>query len=138
MGSSANKGIGVIFEENAPHAPIAEITDLGEVGASRSDNDVTSHDSSNNAEEFLAGIITGGEVTMTVNLVATDTSGQMQAITDLTSGIKKNYIIRFPNTDLSTYQFYGYVKSYRIKSELKGVIKMTLVWKISFAPVFTA
>lgn len=139
MGSSSELGLGLILERLPTHAKIAEITDLGDVGITRPEIDVTNHDSSGNAEEFIAGLIQGGEFTVNCNLIAGDTSGQIAAIASCLAGTTGSYIIRHANSTHSTYQFYGYVKSYRIKSETKGTIKATLTFKVArAAPAFTA
>lgn len=136
--SAAHSGLGVVLERLPLHEPIAEITDFGEYGVTRADLDVTNHDSSGNAEEYIAGLIQGGEFTVTANMISGDTSGQMKAITQCLAGTIGIYIIRLPNTSLSTYEFYGYCKSYKIKAETKGVIKMTMTFKVAKqAPTFT-
>lgn len=139
MGSAAEQGLGIVLERLPTHAPIAEITDLGDFGITRPELDVTNHDSSGNAEEFIAGIIQAGEFTVACNLISGDTSGQMAALASCLAGTSGVYIIRLPNDDLSTFEFYGYVKSYRIKDETKGLIKATLTFKVArAAPSWTA
>ncbi|MDD3135023.1 MAG: phage tail tube protein [Methanoregula sp.] len=139
--STAERGYGAILKKGTggTAAPIAEITDIGDFGATRDDIDVTSHDSDDGAMEYIAGMIEGGELTVTCNLLSGDTSGQIAAIaTDIAAATKSTYTIILSNTGASTFVFSAYVKSYKIKSDLKGAIKVTLTFKISGAPVFTA
>jgi len=139
--SAAERGYGAILLKGSggTAAPIAEITDISDFGASRADIDVTSHDSDDGAMEYIAGMIEGGELTVTANFIAGDTSGQIAAIaTDIASATLATYTLRLVNSANSTFVFSGYVKSYKIKSDLKGAIKVTLVFKISGKPVFTA
>jgi hypothetical protein len=139
--SSAEKGYGAILKKGTggTAAPIAEITDIGDFGASRADIDVTSHDSDDGAMEYIAGMIEGGELTVTANFIAGDTSGQIAAIaTDIAASTLSTYTLLMNNTAASTFVFSGYVKNYKIKSDLKGAMKVTLTFKISGKPVFTA
>ncbi len=50
--STAERGYGALLKKG--DAPIAEIVDLGDFGASRAEIDVTSHDSDDGAMEYIA------------------------------------------------------------------------------------
>lgn len=137
MVSAGVGGLGAVLELMPNHAPIGDITDISDFGQSVNDIEVTAHDSSGNAEEYISGVIAGGEITMTVNFDATDTSGQAAFITAVSTGAQRQYVIRLPDTVTGTYTtpttftFWAYCKSYKIKSELKGQIKATLVFKLT-------
>ncbi len=135
--TSATLGKGVTLKNAAGYA-IAEITTLGEFGGSRADVNVTSHDSTGNYEEYIAGMIEGGEFACTCNFVATDSSGQVQAITDCLAGTRQTYTITLPNASGSTFSATMHVKSYKILNALQDAIKLNLVFKIDGAPTFTA
>ncbi|MFA5212618.1 MAG: phage tail tube protein [Methanoregula sp.] len=132
--STAERGYGATLAKGA--TAIAEITDYSDVGISRSDVEITSHDSDSSANEYLPGLREGSEITITGNYIYNDT-GQNAAITDFSDGSLDEYTITFPNAAASTFVFYAYIKSYKIKSDLKGALKITLVLKISGLPVFT-
>lgn len=132
--TSATLGKGVTLK-NASGYAIAEITNLGEFGGSRADVNVTSHDSTGNYEEYIAGMIEGGEFPCTCNFVATDTSGQVQAITDCLAGTRQVYTITLPQG--STFSATMHVKSYKILDALQDAIKLNLVFKIDGVPTFT-
>jgi predicted secreted protein len=135
--SAAERGYGAVLKKTATDAAIVEITDIGDFGATRADIDVTSHDSDDGAMEYIAGMIEGGEITVSGNFISSDTSGQIAAIaTDIGTATLYSYTIILPSA--STFVFTGYVKSYKLKSDLKGALKVTLTFKISGAPVFTA
>lgn len=138
--STAERGYGAVLYKGAGRiAAIIELSDIGDFGASRADIDITSHDSDNGAMEYMAGMLEGGELTVTGNFISGDTSGQIAAITtDIAASTKSTYSLYLNNAGDSTFVFTGYVKSYKIKSDLKGAIKITLTFKISGAPVFTA
>ena len=117
---------------------IAKLYQIGDFGGSRDDLDITTHDTSGNADEFMAGMIHGGEFTVLGYLDAGDTSGQIAAIgTDFGAGTKSTYTITLPNSEASTWAFTGHVKTYRVTPELKGAIRISITFKISGAPVWT-
>jgi predicted secreted protein len=128
MASAAERGLVLSFYIGTA-IEVAEVTDMGDYGQNYADIDVTSHDSSGNAEEFIAGIKQQPEFTLTCNLKTGDTTGQMALITGCAARTHFPFRITLPNADASTFDFTGYVKSYRIKSDLKGVQKITFVIK---------
>lgn len=132
MATAAQGGLGAVLELMPDHAPIGDITDISDFGQSVNDIEVTAHDSSGNAEEYISGVISGGEITLTVNFDATDTSGQMAFVTAVSTGTPRQYVIRLPTgTSPKTFTFWAYCKSYKVKPELKGAIKATLVFKLT-------
>lgn len=136
MASAAELGLGAAITISG--SEIAEVTDLGDFGITRPELDVTNHDSSGNAEEFIAGLIQAQEITVTCNLKTGDTNGQMAAITACAAGTVCPFGITLPNTAASTFVFTGRVKSYRIKADTKGVLKITFVIKQDkMAPTWT-
>lgn len=132
--TSAILGKGVTLK-NASNNAIAEIVSLGEFGGARADVNVTSHDSTGNYEEYIAGMIEGGEFAVTCNFIRTDTSGQIQAITDCLAGTRQVYTITLPGG--STFVATMHVKSYKILDALADAIKLNLVFKVDGAPTFT-
>lgn len=133
--STAEKGAGSQFVWNSN--AIVELTTIGEFGVTTDDIDVTSHDSSNNAYEYIAGLKNGGELSLAGNLITTDTSGQMAAITACLAGTKATGTITLPNTAASTWAATMHCKSYKINPDLKGALKISFVFKISGQPVWT-
>jgi len=134
--SSANLGYGATLAKGA--TSIIEITDMGEFGISRAPVDVTSHDSDNSGNEYIAGLIEGGELTITGNFISTDTAGQIAAISgDFKAGTKSTYTVTLANTEASTFAFTAHVKSWKVKADLKGAQKVTITFKISGKPTFT-
>jgi hypothetical protein len=138
--STAVKGYGVTLTCDAAGTayPIMEITDYGDFGISRSDIEVTSHDSDSSSNEYIPGLREGGELSLTGNYIGTDTSGQVWAmVTNLDDGSANTFTLTLPNTEASTFVFEAYTKSYKVKADLKGALKLTLVLKITGLPVFT-
>jgi hypothetical protein len=121
-----------------PTHEIARLNKIGEFGVTRDDIDVTAHDSSGNADDWMAGQIHGGELTVSGFLTTGDTSGQMAAITDCLAGTKRIGTIQLPNVAKSTWTAMMYCKSYKIDSDLKGPLGIAMVFKVSGQPVWTA
>lgn len=116
---------------------IAHITALGEFGGVHNDVNVTATDSVGSWEEYIPGLIEGGEFTATCVFSTSDTSGQLQAITDCLSGSTQNYTITMATG--STWVAPMYVKSHKfLNTNLKDAIKLNLVFKVAGAPTFTA
>ena len=134
MTSGATLSAGLTMHDASSNL-IAEIVEIGEFGGARADVNVTSHDSSGNYEEYIAGMIEGGEFACTCNFVRTDTTGQIQAITDCLAGTRQVYTIALPGG--STFVSTMHVKSYKILDSMKDAIKLTLVFKIDGQPTFT-
>ncbi len=133
--SAAELGAGSQFVWNS--YAIVELTNIGEFGVTRDDVDVTSHDSSNNAYEYLPGMKNGGELSIAGNLISSDASGQMAAITACLTGTKATGTITLPNTAASTWAATMHCKSYKINPDLKGALKISFVFKISGQPTWT-
>ncbi len=60
--------------------------------------DVTSHDSSNEFREYIAGLRDGGEVGFEMNFVSTDTLGQIAMHTDFQAGTAVTCQITLPDS----------------------------------------
>lgn len=116
---------------------IAEIYNIGGFGVTRDDIDVTSHDTSGNADDFIPGMKHGGEIALEGWLKTSDSSGQMQAITDCLAGTKSTYTITLPNSDASTWAATMYCKRYLITPDLKGALKIAFTMKVTGLPTWT-
>ena len=136
MASSAQLGKGTTFKWGTTYY-IAEIDTISDFGVSRDDVEISSHDSSGNFKEFMAGLAQGADITLTGNLITGDTSGQMQAITDCIAGTTKTGTITLPNTDASTWAATMYCKDYKITPNRTGALKIRLVMKITGVPTWT-
>lgn len=135
MASAAQSGLGTAVVWNA--ATIGDVTDISDFGVAVNDVEVTAHDSSGNAEEYISGVLSGGEITLTCNFDASD-AGQAALIAGCAAGTVARGSVTLPNTEASYFLFYAYVKSYKIKPELKGAIKATYVLKLTGYNAYTA
>jgi predicted secreted protein len=136
--SAAVKGYGTILYRGTKTSgtAIVEIADIGDFGSSRADIDITSHDSDNTAQEYMPGMIDGGELTITGNLIVSDTSGSQTDlfVTAIEAGTVEAYQLVLPTDD--TFTFNAFVKSYKIKGDLKGVNKITMTLRVTGTPTF--
>ncbi len=137
MASDGVLGKGLTFKKGS--TPIAQITEMGDFGESSTDVDVTSHDTSGNYKEYIAGLKEGGELPVTCVFSKADTSGQIQAITDCQNGTRSTYTISFAAGDgtAATWSALMHPKSYKIRSPITDVVKIAFVFKIDGQPVFT-
>jgi predicted secreted protein len=133
--SAAESGKGTTFTWGS--YPLVEMVTFSDIGASCADIDVTSHDSSGNWTEFIAGLNTAAELTMTGNLITGDTSGQMQAITDFAAHTKKTGTLTLPNTAASTWAATMYCKDYKVTADRTGALKIKFTMKPSGQPTWT-
>lgn len=135
--SAAERGYGATIAVTG-HTGFYEVVDISDFGSTVADIDVTSHDSDNSGNEYIAGLLEGGELTFTGNYVTTDTSGQTWAIeTNFRDGSNNEFTLTLPNTAASTFVFNAHVKAYKMKVDLKGAIKYTITLKITGKPTFT-
>ena len=133
MTSLAQRGQGTTLKKAT--YTIAEITKIGAFGLTRDDVDVTSQDTSGNSDDWIAGQIHGGNLKITANLIRTDTSGQVQAVTDCLAGTKSSYTITLPNG--SIWVATAHCSSYMVNVDLKNQVTLDLTFKISGVPTWT-
>ena len=136
--SAAVRGYGTILYRGtkASGTAIVEMVDIGDFGSSRADIDITSHDSDDTATEYMPGLIDGGQLTISGNLIVSDTSGSQTDlfVTAIAAGTVEAYQLVLPTDD--TFTFSAFVTSYKIKPDLKGVNKITMTLQISGTPTF--
>lgn len=82
---------------------IGYMVDIGYSGISMDTLEVTSHDSSNYFKEFVAGLLDGGEVTITLRFIPGDTTGQKYLWADIKARTERQVIITLP--DATTWTF---------------------------------
>jgi hypothetical protein len=114
--------------------PVAEITDLGlpkqKVGSVR----VTNEDSPNAAEEYIPGLVEGGEVSIKFNFIPGDTLGQVAMATDFHARVKRTVVITKAG-GLITWTFTAHLTAFDAEGKLDGEINGSATMKISGIPV---
>jgi predicted secreted protein len=138
MASTGVLGKGLTFKKGS--VAIAQIKEMGDFGESSNDIEVTTHDTSGNFAEYIAGLKEGGEIPITCVYSKTDTSGQIQAITDCQNGTRSTYTITFAQGTGagSTWSALMHPKSYKIKAPIKAEVTIAFVFKIDGQPTYAA
>jgi predicted secreted protein len=77
---------------------IAEVISISGPSENTDSYDVTSHDSSNEFREFIAGLHDGGEVSFEANFKSSDTTGQIALHTDFQGGTSRTCQITLPDS----------------------------------------
>ncbi len=117
-------------------ATIAEIHQFTGPQQSTKQIQVTSLDSA--AQEYIAGLRDGGQVSFDMNYVPSDVP-QQGLITDLASGHVSNYklILTDGTTTPTSIAFKAIVISHQIKGQVDDRIMASVALKISGTPTFT-
>ena len=125
-------GIGSKFLRNdgTDYKPIANITQMGEIGQSRDTRDTTDFDSEGGFREFEGGLRDGGELDLEMKFNAAD-SGQQDLQDDFMQDDPVEYAIRLNDSDKTEFQFKGLVTSFGISIPLEDGFKRKIKIKIS-------
>lgn len=110
--SSAVHSHGTTFTWDS--ALIAELDTINGIEITMSSVDVTNHDSANSFTESIPGMLTAGDVTLTGNFIASDTTGQQAMLDDMLARSVKTGIITFPSSTGTTWTFSGYPTALKI------------------------
>lgn len=112
---------------------IANLTNIGMPSISVADIDVTTHDGDDNYQEFIPGLIDGGEVP--VEGYFTDATTANVLLTLLNAGtVTEGATITFPTTPAATWTFDCYVKSYSGSAPHNDKITFSATLKITGKP----
>jgi len=110
---------------------VLEILNISGPSQSRDVVDVTSHDSASGFREFVAGVISGGEISLEGNLIVGDTLGQIAFHTDVQGGTKRSCFIVMPMAVGAALSFEALAKGFESafpfdsKIDLSGSLQVT-------------
>ena len=104
MATAAKKSFGTTLSFGG--SPVAEITNIAEVGPESEAIDVTSFDSPSGWREFIPGLKSGGTVSMDLNLVSSNTG-----LKSSVGGDKSTFSVTF--TDGTSISFDAFVLSFK-------------------------
>jgi len=110
---------------------LAAVDNISGPGLSMSPIDVTTLDDT--WDEFVAGIRSGGDFTMTLQFEPDDT-GHQALLGDFTAGTLRNFELVFPNTGNTLWAFSAYVTKYAPKGAVKSALTADVSLKISGQP----
>lgn len=139
--TEAQKGHGTLLEKGDGASPevfttIAEVLDIDGVKLGLEPLDATSHDSPDGWIERIGGLLDGGEVSFSVNLIADDpTHDETTGLeSELVGRTKKNYqIVVNGASGPKTISFAALVTSYEVKAPVEGKLTADITLTISGA-----
>lgn len=92
--------------------------------------DVTSHDSANGFEEFVAGIKRGGEVELELNFDPGEATHE-RILDDFDAGTPHNYQLVFPTTPAITWTFAAIVTAFGPEAPFDDKLAATATFKLT-------
>ena len=100
---------------------ITGITSLTWSGVSYDTEDITNHDSTDRAKDFVTTLYTNGEFSLKITWDATNT--QHAALRTLSeSGASNDFQIAYTGSSAEARQFAGFVKSFKYVADVKNVL----------------
>jgi len=130
--ASGVSGFGTVLIWN--YQKILELTNIGGVSQSRATIDVTSHDSPDGYQEFVAGLGDGGEIPLEGNFISGDANGQIALHTDIQGGTKRYCYIVFPMAQGGSMEAYAIATRFANAFPIDNKIPLTGALKISGKP----
>jgi predicted secreted protein len=115
---------------------IAKADNLQGPGLKRAMIDVTALDTATSYDEFVAGIKSGGEVSIDLFFMPDD-PGHQHLLTDFDNGTLRNFQLYFPSATPITWSFAAYVFDYQPKAAIKSALTAAVKFKISGQPTLT-
>ena len=132
--TSAVSGFGTQLSWNSQD--VAEVTNISGPGESRDMIDVTNHDSSDGFREFIAGIASGGEISVEGNFKAADTNGQIAMHTDFQGGTSRTVTITFPSS-LGNISGTAFITAFELGFPFDNKISFSATFKLTGKPTLT-
>lgn len=114
---------------------ILEMTSISGPSESRDVIDVTSHDSPDNYREFIAGVASGGEVSIEGNLIIEDELGQIGFYNDLKTGNKRTAWIVMPMNVGASLCFEAIPTSFSASAPYEDKIGVSAALQVTGKPV---
>ena len=128
-------GKGTIFSWNG--AAVAKLKNIGTPELTADSIDVTTHDSSGNIKQFVAGLLDAGSVPIDGFFDETDTAGQQAMFTDAAARATRQVIITGPSSAF-TITFNAFITAIKLigDSPVDGQIPFSATIKVASAPVY--
>jgi predicted secreted protein len=113
---------------------LAELETVGGPAQKVATVDCTNMDSPSQYAEFIAGIIEGGEITVSGNFI--NAQFQQQLLTDMAAKIIRQWAACLP-TAMGTFTFSGYITAFNSEEKKDKQITFTATIKVTSAVTFT-
>ncbi len=131
MASSGVSAFGTSLLWN--YSKVVELTNIS-ANQSATTIDITNHDSDSSYEEFVAGVRSGGEVSLEGNLITSD-PGQTAFHTDIQNGTKRTGYIVLPMSIGQAMKFEGVASGFSSSAPYNDKLSLTGSIQISGKPV---
>ena len=134
MSTAALPGIGTkvyywdLIPSTAVWAALSQVTSVGGPEKSRDEHEVTDLDSTEGYKEFIGGLRDSGEVPLDMFFTKAQfeiLNGQFEDDTNM------NYKIVFPDTDETTMEFEGFIKSLGTATAVADLITCTVAFRVT-------
>jgi predicted secreted protein len=109
-------------------ATVGQVRSFGGPTLSLDTIDVTSHDSAGGWREFIASLLDAGEVTLEI-IWDPDMTTHVGLRTDMTSKIRRNFQLIFPDATATQWDFPAYVTGMSPTAEVDGALVATITLK---------
>jgi len=116
-------------------ADLAELTSIGGPSMKAETIDLSTHDSSDQFREFVAGMRDGGELTVEGNFISSDSTGQIALVTDMQAGSSKTLIITGPTSAAFTWTLTAICTAFEPTFPYDGKLGFTASFKATGKPV---
>jgi len=124
-------------EEPEAFTAIAEVTELSGPGMSLEPLELTHHESTGAWKEFTGGLLDGGEISLSVNFLPTNSTHT--GLRDvMVSRVARNFQLVFPDSAATTWQFAALVTGYEPKEPVGGKLSADIKLKLTGQPNFSA
>jgi hypothetical protein len=136
MSGGANKTFGTKLKRGDVY--VAKILNINPPEISRTDIDVTNHDSPDGYQEFIPGLKNGGEVPFTGHLLPTE-EGHLGLAAAVDSEVPEPWTIEFPTDPVLKVDFDGYLKTFKVgDAPLDGALTFSASIKVTGKPTMSA
>lgn len=119
-------------------AAVALLTSVGTPELSIDSIDVTTHDSTGRAREFISGLYDAGEIAIEGYFDYTDTTGQHAMLTDAKAGTERSFTITGPSS-VFTFTCSGFITKIKLVGDapIDDKLAFTASIKVTGEPVFS-
>lgn len=112
---------------------IANVGDIDGPDISLDTEETTNHGSANGWSEFIGTILSGGEVSFSINFIPTDPTHDMNTglQADMVSRTLRNFRLVYPDPSGNGYAFAALVTGFKASAPVKGKLGSDVKLKIS-------
>ena len=134
----AFRGLGTVLKIGSSGSTVvAELTEIGGLELSADTIDVTSLDSEGGYREFIAGFKDAGEVSLSGFFNPTTGKGQKELYDLFESGATSEFIIEFPASTKTKWEFKGVVTGFSTSTGVEDPVSFESSIKVSGRPTLT-